>query len=814
MSIDQTCPDVGHWQNLMVDSVSVKVHQMLEEHLNACVRCQGLVEGLTVGKPHWAAAMRRLAGVTTTLEPGLDRIMKRLKGDALGLTRQGHEEASGFPVSLLAPPQKPEFLGELSHYSVSEVIGSGGMGTVLKAFDNVLQRHVALKVLAAPFASQKVYRQRFLREARAAAAVAHEHVVTIHAVEDRELYPYLVMHYVRGCSLQERISRDGPLELKEVLRIGRQIALGLAAAHAQGLIHRDVKPANVLLENGVERVKLTDFGLARTVDDAGLTQSGVVSGTPQYMAPEQARGEPLDHRADLFSLGSVLYFACTGKAPFQGHTTIGIVRSVADDAPIPLARLNPDVPPWLVAIIAKLHAKAPADRYQSAAEVADVLGAQLARLQNPVGTKTPVDQTVLDTQPTSPARRERRRHRTFIAAGLLLAVGAIGWAVSESMRLTHTGGYFQTGAGTGNDSPKPPLPSPSPSASEVPPILQADPGAERRSDRPPGDPAVRVTLRDPAGIESGEIGSFSERATRLASVALSADGARALAAGATDTNVLYWDLQTGTIIHRLIGHQSWLRSIEISPDGKLAVTGGGGSWKVIEEQRVGGSDFIVRLWDLETGKTRQSFSGHADAVMGVAFTPDGRHILSCDRDAAVILWSVETGEEVRRYEGHYPDALCVAVSSDGKLVAAGGWNIVLIWDLETGEQLKRLEGHHGNIVAAAFSTDDRFLATGGHDHTIRLYSVESGTELRRFPGHTKEVQAVAFSPDGRLLLSGGKDKLVRLWNVADAAELRSFEGHTQAVNDVAFAAGNHRLAASAGEDGTMRLWLLPAAVSP
>src|SRR5262249_48641709 len=148
-------------------------------------------------------------------------------------------------------------------------------------------------------------------EGRAAAAVSHEHIVAIHGVDEANGLPYLVMEYVSGISLQERLDRSGPLETKEILRIGMQVASGLAAAHAQGLIHRDIKPANILLENGFERVKITDFGLARAVDDASLTQSGVLAGTPMYMAPEQARGEALDHRADLFSLGSVLYALCT-----------------------------------------------------------------------------------------------------------------------------------------------------------------------------------------------------------------------------------------------------------------------------------------------------------------------------------------------------------------------------------------------------------------------------------------------------------------------------------------------------------------------
>ena len=190
--------------------------------------------------------------------------------------------------------------------------------------------------------------------------MVHDHVVAIHAVDAWKGLPYLVMPFIPGQSLQERVDRDGPMDLKEVLRIGIQTAQGLESAHAQGLVHRDVKPSNILLENGVERVKLTDFGLARAVDDASLTQSGVVAGTPQYMSPEQARGEPVDHRSDLFSLGSVIYFMCAGHAPF-GSSTPAVLRRVSDEQPRRIREINPDVPMWMAEIIERLHAKNPAD---------------------------------------------------------------------------------------------------------------------------------------------------------------------------------------------------------------------------------------------------------------------------------------------------------------------------------------------------------------------------------------------------------------------------------------------------------------------
>ncbi len=208
---------------------------------------------------------------------------------------------------------------------------------------------------------------------RAAAAVVHEHVVAIHSVDTAGRLPYLVMPYVGGPSLQSRLDQTGAQACNEVLRIGLQVAEGLAAAHAQGLVHRDVKPANILLENNVERVKITDFGLARAVDDATLTHSGFIAGTPQYMSPEQAKGEATDHRSDLFSLGSVLYAMCTGRPPFRAETTLGVLRRICEDRPRPVRELNPEIPQWLCDVVDRLHAKDPAERFQSAAEVASLL---------------------------------------------------------------------------------------------------------------------------------------------------------------------------------------------------------------------------------------------------------------------------------------------------------------------------------------------------------------------------------------------------------------------------------------------------------
>ena len=220
-------------------------------------------------------------------------------------------------LALLGRPNHPEMLGRLGRYDIEKVIGSGGMGIVLKAHDSELNRPIAIKLLAPNLSHVGAARERFAREGRAAAAVVHEHVVAIYNVEADGKLPFLIMQYVAGRSLQMRVDDYGPLAVEEILRIGMQAAAGLAAAHAQGLVHRDVKPSNILLEDTVERAVLTDFGLARAMDDMSLTQTGIIAGTPHYMSPEQATGGPIDARSDLFSLGAVLYFMATGHPPFR-----------------------------------------------------------------------------------------------------------------------------------------------------------------------------------------------------------------------------------------------------------------------------------------------------------------------------------------------------------------------------------------------------------------------------------------------------------------------------------------------------------------
>ncbi len=276
------------------------------------------------------------------------------------------------------PPTEPGDLGRLAGYRVLKLLGRGGMGAVYLGVDEGLRRQVALKVMLPKYAADAAASERFRREARAAAAVRHDNVVTVYQVGEDCGVPFIAMEFLTGYPLDEYLKRKGRLTVPQALRVGAETAAGLAAAHKLGLMHRDIKPANLWLEAPQGRIKILDFGLAKPVavgEETELTGAGVVMGTPAYMAPEQAKGEPVDSRADLFSLGVVLYQLCTGQRPFARTNAVASLIALTSEEPAPVRGLNPEVPEALAQVIHALLAKDPANRLPGAAEVAKQLRA-------------------------------------------------------------------------------------------------------------------------------------------------------------------------------------------------------------------------------------------------------------------------------------------------------------------------------------------------------------------------------------------------------------------------------------------------------
>jgi WD40 repeat protein len=839
-----SCPDPARWEELLSAELPPEKQFALGAHLESCPSCQQTLERLAAGSETWSGAARHLGEGGRVGEAALQRVVAELEGEEVQPPTQAESDlGEELNLDFLSPAEKPELLGRLGHYEVLEVIGRGGMGVVLKAFDQTLQRVVAIKVLASSLATSATARRRFVREAQAAAAVRNEHVIDIHAVEGAGERPYLVMEYISGVSLQQRLDRTGPLEVKEVLRIGLQTAAGLAAAHAQGLVHRDIKPANILLENGVERVKITDFGLARAVDDASLTQSGTVAGTPQYMAPEQARGEAVDHRADLFSLGSVLYALCTGRAPFRASGTMAVLKRVCEDTPRPIQEINPEVPNWLAAIITRLHAKEPAERLQSAAEVAELLSAHLAPLQQTAVLRMP-------RAPRSPSRRVHASRWRVVAAALALLLGGLGLTEATGVtRIAATvmriltpdgtlvvevedpnvkvtiegdGGLVITGAGPQEVRLRPGSyrvradKDGKPIQTELVTISRGDKQVVRVSleaaglarsafefKPPPPGPLDRL---DPARIPATErfpwqpkelVAVLGEhRAQQWAGVrcvTYSRDGKQVASCG-EDKNIYLWDAGTLRLRRLLQGHTAPIWSVAFSPDGRRLLSGA--------------EDKTVRLWDLETGKELHCLEGHTQEVWSVAYSPDGRRALSGGADQIVRLWDLDGRKELGQFRGHAGIIGSVAFSPDGSQVLSGSYdNTMRLWEVKSGQEIRCLTGHEGNFRIVRFLPNGLRALSCSHDKTLRLWDLKTGDELRRFNGHTREVFYVAVSSDGRRALSSGDDG-IRFWNVDTGEQLWSANTGRR-VSSVALSPDGRRALSGGGNDLAVRQWELP-----
>lgn len=424
------CPAIDVLSSFAVGRTTDDEAVAIETHLAACPQCVSALDRAKADSLV-AAVKASLPEVRSSIAPSDEQpiavefpLDEGAQSTRIYLEQPTDTDTASVPATgndvteelykFLLPTAEPGVIGRLGQYRILEQLGRGGMGAVFRAEDPQLQRPVALKVmrphaLGAPEASH-----RFLAEARAAAKLKHDHVVTIYQVGEDAGVAFIAMELLEGESLESRLARDGRLSIDDACRIGMETASALSAAHAAGLIHRDIKPANLWLDSSSGRTKVLDFGLARATDaDVNLTSSGAILGTPAYMAPEQARGETIDGRTDLFALGVVLYRAMTGQLPFRGPNAVGTLLEVTTHTPPTPRSLRGDIPQELSALVTKLLAKVPAQRPQTAGEVSAELAAIRAHVQQ-----------------AKVQRPDSVRHRPWkaIAAGLLafcLAVASV-----------------------------------------------------------------------------------------------------------------------------------------------------------------------------------------------------------------------------------------------------------------------------------------------------------------------------------------------------------------------------------------------------
>lgn len=741
----------------------------VESHLEGCPACRHALDSLAAEPDAWSEVKEQLSDF-----PSIDATPRSGSPD-------GHLTLATSVANLLAPTDDPQMLGRLGAYEIAGIIGSGGMGVVLKGWDRSLSRFVAIKVLAPQLAANVIARKRFAREAQAAAAVVHDNVVAIHGVSEANGLPYLVMPYIRGQSLQKRLTLGGPLRPVEVLRVGHQIAAGLAAAHAQGLVHRDIKPANILLEDGIERLRITDFGLARAVDDSSFTQEGTLAGTPEYMSPEQARGESVGPLSDLFSLGSLLYATCTGRSPFRSESSHSSLRKITDESPRLIRELNPDVPQWLEAIVLKLLGKSSATRFQSAKEVADLMLECLAHVQHPTLASLPARAAALissETVRTSEYVRWRNRIVT-VSGFLVVAIGlflAFGGQDAESPKSSTNG--------TPNTRSDQPATSSATSSVAATLVLDVEPYIY---------PAAKGFVRSM---------TYSADGTRLA-VGMN-DGTQA--SKSARGTVQIWSVADRRL-QATLPIRGGVFSVDFSKNGeKVAVGNGQGAVEVLSvesgrslwREQIGTGDTVARfslserwlvggcqsgqivLWDAETFARKDiEFEGNAEPVLSLAISEQddmlavgGGQFPPEKSVGNVRVWDLTSGNRLASMRHadpvmdvllhrHVDRAVVTSACLDGSIRRA---------DIATGEMLRQVRDKDSGLVAVRHMPDGERIATLGPQSGVKVWSLDATaptSAIATLRGGDANMTSMAVSPDGKQIASGGHDRVITLWDVAE-----------------------------------------------
>jgi WD40 repeat protein/serine/threonine protein kinase len=745
------------------------------------------------------------------------------------------------------PPATVRYFGD---YELLQEIARGGMGVVFKARQLSLNRPVALKMILAGQLASTDDVARFRREAEAAANLDHPNIVSIYEVGEHEGQQFFSMKLVEGSSLAEQLATADKAHVgqsmgsRDVQRRATQLLVKVARAvhhaHQRGILHRDLKPGNILLDPNGEPL-VTDFGLAKRVQgDAALTQTGAIVGTPSYMAPEQARAEKqLTTAVDVYSMGAILYEQLTGRPPFQAATALDTLLQLLDREPEAMRLLNSAVDRDLETICVKCLHKVPERRYESAAALADDL------------------QRWLQGEPirARPTRQLERlvkwvKRRPAVASLLMVVVflvvigfALVTWKWRESLDNEQSARaelsraemalYVNRVARAFAEWKNNAVPRARALLAECPPKLR---GWEwHYVQRLCEDCLFQTQVTDDSGIHQLRV-TFSPDG-RLLAAASQSRFADAMADN--DRGELFvWDVHTGKeVLHRR-GHFG--RGVAISADGKRIASGG---WVpgVTPDGFHGRKN--VTVWDLKTGQESYTawLPNNAGVPNAVAFSPDGRYLVGAG--SILVLFDARTGREVRKLTGSAtavsfsPDGrflaavdgeeltvlavdtgkqhfavtpkgaaapgpnrgtfLDVAYSRDGRRLVTSGTTApgdVRLWDAATGAELAPLRGLKEWVRDVAWSADGRRLAVACWDTTVKVFNADSGLELFALRGHTGFVQGVAFSPDGSLLASGGSEQSVRLWDATRGQEFLRLHESNHRIDGLALSADGQRVA--------------------
>ncbi len=721
--------------------------------------------------------------------------------------------------------------------------GRGGMGRVLLVHDEYLGRDVALKELLLPDLAEDGTQDspvaaratmpimaRFLQEARIAGQLDHPSIVPVYELGHRSNgTPYYTMRLVRGRTLHQALGEcDNLKERLKLLPHFVDLCNAIGYAHSRGILHRDVKPDNVMVGDYGETVVL-DWGLAKANDredihadglsqtmkamnlgdTAGVaqTQYGKAIGTPVYMPPEQAQGnlDQIDERSDVYSLGAVLFEILTGEVPFDGKTVPEVLDQVIHDPIRSIHSLKARAPAELAAICERAMAKRPGKRYQSAGELAE----EIERFQSGALVRA------YEYKPPERLANFVRRHKTAFgvaAVALLVIFAGSAFYVQDIVSANRSIAAANLGLTEANldlEAANTQLVDARNRETSQRKVIErrAYTSTVILADKYMEDDAVPqsidLLLSTPEAHRHWEWGYLYSQAYRrvvftlfghrdeVDRVAYSPDGKRILT-NSYDRTARVWDARTGDELFVLVGHRRAVRSAHFSPDGTRILTAS--------------RDRTARIWDAETGEELAILAGHGESVQDGTFSPNGTRILTVSYDSTARIWDARTGEVMAVLAEHTDRLHSGSFSPDGtRIVTVSSDDTARIWDVDTGEVMSVLAGHTDRVHHASFSPDSKRIVTASYDRTAKVWDVETGEELAILAGHTDQLLCAFFSPDGTRIVTTSPDYTARIWDAQTGEVLAILAGHAERVNRASFSpSGNHVLTAS--YDNTARIW--------